>query len=243
MIPVELEYRPIPFIPWTRRIEKKLPARWSELSESQAVYAPLIRTGALSDRKLLQIFLGLRKRITKRIDGYQAFCITRLLRFLDKPEPLDRFMISSIAGFKAPGRGLKGVTFGAFIFGDTFFQSYMSGKELRPDKFIACFYTSGKFNENEIERNAAIIANEKPEKRVAIAVNYGLIREWMALAYPFVFQKKEVGEEDKSKGWVGVFDQIVQDDLANQDKYAQLPVSTVLRNINNRMKNYYKNGG
>ncbi len=242
MIPVELEYRPFAFIPWTRRIEKKLPARWSELSERQICAIPEIFT--LSDRKLLHIFLGIRKGIAGRIDSYQAFCIARLLKYLNNPEPLDRFMLKKIAGFKAPGRGLKGVTFGAFIFGDTFFQDYAKGKSTDLDRFIACFYSGKKgFDDKLIDKHAAAIAKESLQKRIAIAINYGLIREWLALAYPFVFQKVEEGKADISKGWVGVFDALVKDDLANQDKYAQLPVSTVLRNLDMRMKNYYKNGG
>lgn len=243
MIPVEIEYRPFSFIPWTIRVEKKLPVRWSELSQEQISFIPFLNSGT-SDRMLLEVFLGLRKGIAKRMDDYQAFCIARLLKFLSAPEPLDRFMVHKIAGFKAPGRGLKGVTFGAFIFGDSYFQSYMEGKESSLDLFIASFYTGRRgFDENMLDKNAIAIRKKSMELRQAIAINYGLIREWLAITYPFVFQKPESGKKDNTKGWVGVFDILIKDDLANQDKYATLPVSTVLRNLNNRLANYYKNGG
>ncbi len=241
MIPVQIEYRPFAFIPWTRRIEKKMPARWSEMNEKQICAVPQIYN--LSDEKLLRIFLGIRKNIARRIDSYQAFCITRYLKYLNQPDAVNSFMIPKIAGFKAPGERLKGVNFGAFIFGDSFFQSYAKGKRDNLDRFIACFYCDKKgFSDSAIDQHADIIRKTPEFKRQAIAINYGLIREWLAQIYPFVFQKAEGGEKT-SGGWVEVYDMLVGDNLANQETVALLPATTVLRRLNDKLKNYYKNGG
>ncbi len=242
MISVEIEYRPFTFIPWTRRIEKKLPSRWSEMNAAQIASIPDLQLGQISDVKLLQLFVGLKKSIAKRIDSYQAYCITRNLKYISRPEPLNYFVIKKIGGFKAPEKNLKGVTFGAFVFGDTYYQNYINGKREDINRFIACFYTDSRgFDDKLIDLHADILKGSKVGTREAIAINYGLIREWLALAYPYVFQKGEPNSA-KSKGWVDVFDMIVANDLGNQDKYSQLPVSTVLRYLNNKTKDFYKYG-
>jgi hypothetical protein len=242
MITVEIAYRPIEFVPWMRRVEKQMPARWSEMNARQMASVPSLQQDKFDDRKLLQIFLGLKKGIAERIDNYQAFCITRFMKYIREPEPLGYFVIKKIAGFSAPADNLKGVKFGQFIFGDTYYQNYISGKRGDLDKFIACYYTGKRgFKEELIESHAGRIHVEDPATREAISINYGLIREWLALAYTYVFQKS-TAKADNSKGWVGVFDMLVKDDLANQDKYAELPVSTVLRHLNNLLIERYKYG-
>lgn len=244
MITVELEYRPFAFIPLVRRVEKRLPSRWSEMKPDQIIAIPSLQRDLLDDRKILQIFLGIKRSIAKRIDNYQILHILRNLKYIREPEPLGSFVIKKIMGFNAPDDNLKGITFGAFIFADTYYQNYLGGKREDLARFIACLYTDRKgFNEKLIERHAKIIRGAGFTTCEAIAINYALVREWLARAYPYVFQKVEQGKADKSKGWVGIFDMLVENDLGNQDKYAQLPVSTVLRYLNNRTKNYYKNGG
>jgi hypothetical protein len=206
---------------------------------------PLYFAGALDDSKALRLFLGIKKRIARRIDDYQAFCILRNLQYLRKAEPHGNFIIKSIAGYKAPADQLAGVTFGAFIFGDTFYQNYLTnGRKDDLDQFIACFYCDKKgFYDKQIEDKAAKIRNASIIKRMAIMVNYGLIREWLALGYPNVFQKLQPGEKkEKGKGWVAVFDSIVGEDIANMEKYAEIPLSTMLRYLNNKTKESYKNG-
>lgn len=244
MIQVALEYRPIEFIPWMRRIETHFPARWSEMNAEQIAAIPDLQRGRIDDSKLLHIFLGVKLSVARRVGSFQKFCILRHLKYIQNPEPIGYFVIKKLGWFKAPANNLKGVTFGTFVFGDTYYQNYSAGKKSDLNRFIACYYTGKKgFDEKLIEQNAKIISTFPLAKREAIAINYGLVREWLGQAYPYVFQKTEPGQKtDKSAGWVNVFDAVVGDDIGNQDKYAQLPVSTVLRYLNNRTKNFYKYG-
>jgi hypothetical protein len=244
MISVAIEYKPLGFLR-KRRINTSLPVRWSEMTPIQIAAIPRLHRGELDDRKILQIFLGVKKSIARHIDHFQSYYILRNLKYIKEAEPIAKFVVKDIQGFKAPDDKLKDVTFGAFIFGDTYFQNYIGGKKEDLDKFIASFYCNEKgFSEKDIETNAAIIALADISVREAIAINYGLVREWLAKAYPFVFQKSVSGKKRaKNSGWVAVFDRLVQNDLANQDKYSQLPVSTVLRNLNIKMEDYIKNGG
>jgi hypothetical protein len=244
MIAVSVQYKPFGFL-WRRTLEKKLPARWSELTPDQIALVPKLYQGTVDDCKLLQVFLGIKKSIAKRIDRYQSYCILRNLKYIREPESLDKFIIKKLVGFKAPGDKLKDITFGAFIFGDTYYQNYITGKTEDLDKFIACFYYNRfGFEEKNIERNARIIGLTDIRIRWAVAINYGLIREWLAKAYPYVFQKAESGQkQEKPGGWVGVFDRVVGDDIVNQEKYADKPLSIMLRYLNRKTKEFYKNGG
>lgn len=245
MISIAIEYKPLWFLPWRRHIDTKLPARWSELSQEQIIAIPGMNRGRISEQKLLQVFLGIKKSIAKRIDSYQAHCILRNIKYIQEIEAVATFLVHDIAGLKAPDPQLKGITFGAFIYGDTYFQNYMNGKRDDLNRFIACFYYDKKgFDEKLIESRAKILRVTDIARREAIAMNYGLIREWLARAYPYVFRKTEPGEKhEKSKGWVAVFDMIVANDLVNQERYAMQPVNTVLRYLNRKTKEFYKNGG
>jgi hypothetical protein len=243
MIPVTLEYKPIWPFPWSRSVEVKLPARWSELSYDQFTSIPAMQQGRLDDISILSIFLGVGKKIARRLDSYQRFCILRNLKYISQPDPFDKFIIREIEGLRAPGDRLYGVTWGAFIFGDTYFQDYIQGDKRALNKFIVCFYTDGSFNEKLIMPWTERIKDVNPDIREAIAINYKLIREWLAKAYPMVFEKKEENKKQSGRsGWVAVNDLFVGDDVANQDKYAALPASTVLRYMNRKLKEYYKHG-
>ena len=243
MIPVIIEYKPVPFLSWKSKIEAQMPARWNDLSQRQLELAPYLKDDEADEKKVLQIFLDIPRRVAKRLDSYQAFCITRNLRFLHRAEPVSRFVIRKIAGYKGPGDKLHGVTFGAFIFGDTYFQEYIAGKKEYLDLFIACYYLGdGKFDEKDVGRRARAISRKGIKTREAIALNYLMIREWLGRVYQNVFEKREITDGKRDAGWLAVHDRLVGDDLTKQDAWATLPVSTVLRHLNRKIKEVQKYG-
>lgn len=243
MIVITIEYKLLGFL-WKRRLKTSLPGKWDELTSAQMTAIPLMRRGLIGDKKQLQIFLGIKWRIAKRIDSYQCYCILKNLDYLLKYEPVSHFIIKNIDWFNAPGNNLKGINFGAFIFGDTHYQNYISGKESDLDRFIACYYyDKSGFNENKIEENARLIRLNGIAIREAIAMNYGLIREWLAERNPYVFQKPVPGEaQQSSAGWLKVFDRVVGKDIVRQHEYALLPATEVLRYLNNVTEEFYRNG-
>ena len=136
---------------------------------------------------------------------------------------------------------LKDVTFGQFIFADSYYQSYLNGNTADLNRFIACLYTTKKgFSEKTIDHNALIIKSCDVRKREAIGINYALIREWLAAEYPYVFQHSTTST--KNTGWVAVFDYLVGDDIANHQQYANSPLSLVLRKLNHKTKESYRHG-
>lgn len=244
MISITIEYKPLGFL-WKRMIETSFPERWNEMTPDQLTAVPKLYRGKISDSQVLQIFFGIKQNIAWRIDSYQRYRIIKNLDFIKKPGATGIFIINEIAGFRSPGKNLKGVTFGAFIFGDTYYQNYISGKRGELDKFIACYYCNRKgFDDNLVDEHAALIKKSNIAKREAIAINYGLIREWLSELFPYVFRKVEKREKNqKNVGWVMVFDGVVGSDIVRQHDYAMLPAMEVLRFLNSKTKEYYKNGG
>lgn len=246
MIAVAIQYRPVSLIPWTRTIDVRMPSRWSEMNEEQVASVPELYSGKLPEKEAIRLFLGVSGVIAGKLDSYQRFSILRQLKYIKETEPLSYFAIKELAGFNAPGNKLAGITFGQFIFGDSYFSNYVAGKREDLDRFIACYYTGENgFNEDEIDAHARIISEERYSLREAIGINYMLIREWLAKAYPYCFEKATENTKKKKRdgGWVMVYDRLVENDFGNAEKYALKPVHEVLRYLNNKTKNFYKNGG
>lgn len=242
MIPVTLEYKPISFIPWRRKVDSRLPAHWYELTARQLESVPLIMREKLNDNRILKVMLNVPHNLIRRMSPYEKYCILRNLKYLDEIDSCHFFIIPCLGSLHAPGERLKDVSFASFIFGDTYYQNYLAGHKEDLYRFIACYYLKDKFTDKDIERNALRISRYNPVKLEAIAVNYGLIREWLARSYPYVFQKADQNKKAKNPGWVAVFDSLVGDNIADQDKWSELPVSMVLRYLNRKTKQAYKDG-
>ena len=176
--------------------------------------------------------------MVKKLSPYQKLCIIELLKFLETFQPCFEFMIPQIAGFKAPLPRLKDETFGCFIFAETYFERYAANSE--PEflsKFIACYYRDGPFKESGISERAGLIARQPSITKEAIFINYLLIREWYMLEYPLVFQTVEnSSKKSERSSWLEVYDILLGDDITRQEDYANLPISTVLRYLNKKIK-------
>jgi hypothetical protein len=237
MTEIEVRYQPLRLLPWTRRIQATHPDTWEELTPAQLIAAASVLKGTVSDERLIASMLGLKARVVKRLSPYQKFRIIELLGFLDSYKPYGEFILPEIAGFQRPLPRLKNETFGCFIFAETYFERYASTSD--PEhlaRFIACWYRDAEFREADIAERARLIARECPIKQEAIFVNYFLIREWYTKEYPLVFQPAENQKRKEKSTWLDVYDAIMGDDIVREQEYALLPISTVQRYLNKRIK-------
>jgi hypothetical protein len=238
MTPIEIRYRPISFLPWIRKIITGHPDGWSELTPAQLITVACVYKGTITDDVLISSMLSIPGRIVRRMMPLQKIRIVELLEFIKNIIPFQEFIIKEIGPYSAPKPRLKDESFGTFIFAESYFSDYREkSNPVDLNRFIACWYRKGKFNEKEIDIVARVIAGEEFIKKEAIFINYQLIREFLAKAYPYVFKAEgEITKNDAANSWVDVFDAFVGDDLKDQDKYADLPVSSVLRYLNQRIK-------
>jgi hypothetical protein len=196
-----------------------------------------------SEDHILGLFLGLKRSLIRRMDEYQKFSIVRQLKALNSSTFCDRFILPELGRLKAPQARLKGVTFGAFVFGDTYFESFCNGRMEDLERFIACYYLDGEFNDDGIEERAKLIRRMPYETRMAVFQNYALIREWLARSYPYVFRKGD-GKKKKQNngGWVAVFDVLCGDSPEKYKEIEKMPLSQALRFLNRRTKEYERYG-
>ena len=163
---------------------------------------------------------------------------------------VDREIVTlKFAVLYAPSPKLKGVTFGQFIFADSYFANYQeSQQEIDLNKFIASLYLglNEKFEERLIQERFEAIGKLEINIRQAIVLNFQLIHEWLALAYSLIFQKHEQVLNDETRNpeplsrnsstWIKVFQNFVGDDILHDDVWASKPVNTIFAYMTRKYK-------
>lgn len=224
-----------------------MPARWEELSAGQLALVARSYHDGVSDAEMLAGMCGLKLKLVKRFDDYQMYVLGKQLDFMGEFKPAYAFVLKRVKKLSAPLPRMEGVSFGQFIFADTYYEQYIDTEDEKAlNKFIACLYLPEKkeFSEKLIEQRAEYVALHLAViEKTAISLNYRLVKEWITERYPFVFQKPVEDVEKKkvkpkSGSWVQILEGIVGDDIINQDKYAGLPMHTVLRFLTQKIKEY-----
>ena len=259
MIPFSIRYRKHWHSLWFTTIEGEMPDKWSELNAVQLRAVASIQKGRSDEVSFLSEMLSVSKTIMKRTSPFERYKLMEYFEFLKTPKACSDFKVrflclkwSSIWKLRtlifAPFDNLKGVTFGQFIFADTYFQLYQKdGNTTDLDKFIAALYLphKAKFSEDLIQKNHWIVSKHDIDTREAIALNWVLIHEWLALAYPLIFmRKKEMetsdGDEEKPVAdtniWIKVFQNFVGDDVLHDQEWADKPINTIFQYMTRKYK-------
>ena len=70
--------------------------------------------------------------------------------------------------------------------------------------------------------------------------NWGLVQLWLQKAYPLLFPEGDEAKprvtHRKRSPWIAIFEDLVGDDIVNGDKYAMLPIHTVLKHLTKKIK-------
>jgi hypothetical protein len=239
---IEIVYR---FL-WIKRKKKRnVPNRWSEISVEQLIAISEHYLGIAKEYEFLAVMCDVSKRMLKKMPVYLRYKLAQQLEFMTDYKPYNTFIIKHWGQFYAPKPRLEGMSFGQFMFADTFYNDWCKdGKDEDLNRFVACLYLPKNyfFDSNHLEAFAKRTARLEPEVKYAISLNYRLIKEWLTEKYPLIFEKPD-GDERKKKrpstggnGWIRIFESIVGDDIVRQDDYAKLPVNVVLRFISNKIK-------
>jgi hypothetical protein len=228
-----------------RKITRSVPEGWAEITAGQLIAISRLINGDIREDEYLKQFFALPKSVGKHLGPYQKWNVGQLLQFSGAFDPWYVFILE-LKGLKAPRPRLEGMSFGQFMFVDTYYGDWI--KEESPEllnKFVGSLYLPA----NEIfstEKTAAYIRNAaqlKGEEKLAITLNYRLVKEWLSNLYPILFPHPEEDPETEKKpaaaatgGWLQVFESIVGDDLIHQEAYFDLPVHTVLRFLTKKIK-------
>ena len=240
---IKIEYKLLGFIPL--RWKRTIPERWDEVTPEQLITLSKLYLNEIDDGQMISLFYRIPRYIAWRMPPFYTFLLTTELDFITDFKPCNRFMIKRFAGMESPKPRLEGMNFGQFIFADTYFEEYADS--VNPEslhKFIASLYTPPKkaFSDKQIPNLAKKVALQDESEIQAIVINYRLIREWLMEAYPVIFSKGKEKEGTKEpvkrnkQGWLDVLDSLVDDDIVNFDKYAQMPLHNVLRYMSKKIK-------
>jgi len=252
MIDIAIEYPGL----FSRRTAKgKAPSSWAELTQEQFFAISRTVNGIEPDFRFVSMLTGIDQGLLKKLTAFDLFKLTEAIDFIGRAgNSYSEFLISKIPGtdFIAPKPKLAGVTFGQFIYTESYYNDWLStNKDITLNNFIASLFLiqGEKFNNESIADNALKIKSVKPDIRQAIAFNYGLITVWLQKCYPLIFQdatfkstqQLPTTERSRSSGWLKTFESLVGDDLINQDRYAELTLHAVLRYLTNKYKESSRN--
>jgi len=260
---ITVKYRPITFLPLYRTVTGAFPENWGEISAKQLIAIARLYKNHTTDVEFLSAMSGIGKHIFNRCDDYERFKLMEYLEFVGDHKAYHEFIISELhaphsmpqapcSTLHAPSPKLKGITFGQFIFADTYFSNYQdSQKEEDLNKFIAALYLlkDEKFDEQCIQKRHAAVGKIDRTTREAIAINWQLIHEWLSLAYPLIFQKREelTGNPEPetrnpepvtrdSSVWIKIFQNFVGDDILHNDDWANQPINTIFTYMTRKYK-------
>ena len=231
-----------------RTITATFPESWSEMNAKQ--FAALFAKP--NDIQFLSTMLGVKKRIIKRLSLLQIYELAGLLDSVRRDKKLSHFLLESIpcpsAGILlSPKPKLEAMSFEQFIYADSYYMAYANGKHDQIYNLVSHLYlTYGAYHIKSANRISKKLKKLPLPLLEGIALNYGLVRQWMCDRYPIVFPKASIENQEPKQsskgGWPEVFDNIVGDNLLDRDKYAKLPVNVVFKFITKKIKEQRKYG-
>jgi len=251
MTTIELK---LPFLWFHRYYRRLVPESWTEITGKQLIAISEVVPGQRSDEVgFLSSLTGLNKKIIKRLSHYVHYSIYKKLEFLTESEPCSHFfMIHDIPGtrFMAPAQKLSRMSFGQFIFCESYYGDWMKSQE--PEKlyrFVASLYLAKgeRFNPDTIETKVTKLKSVDIKVLKAIAYNYSMVLRWLQKRYPMVFQEgkkqddPELNKMMETSVWVKLFESMVGEDLIHLDAYADLPVHAVLKYLTHKYVYSIKN--
>lgn len=235
-----------PFLFFTRRAKGISPSSWNELSETQFLEISRLVHGKEIDFQFLSVLTSFSKRLIKALSPYQLGKLSDQFDFIGNSAKTHNYFFSSKlkgTNLYSPQPKLAGMTFGQFIFADTYYNNWLNDKKDEDlNKFIASLYLfrNEKYNEDANSSRKIRIGKVPKDLRLSIAYNYSLIISWLQNSYPLIFHRSiedpSAEQSDgirpnirhKDSGWLKIFDSLVGDDLINRNKYARLPIHAVL---------------
>jgi len=71
MLTIEVRYRPISWLPFSGKLESKVPQNWGELNQKQLIAVACLFNSAISDINFLRSMSGLKKKILHKLSDYE----------------------------------------------------------------------------------------------------------------------------------------------------------------------------
>lgn len=211
--------------------------------------------------ELIWAFMGGNEKFKAKLPGSRIADLENLLQFLYQ-EPLPNWYMQSIEieGKKliGPLAEFSNIVCGEFVFADTYHTAFAETKdekflnkclavlmrEPNPTADELALYWKGDyriiFNENHVERRAALIAQLPLEMRMAAMFNYSIIRTVIEKRYIWIFQKSSGEGTGKNSGWDKIMRSMCFGDITKLQDIFYIPIYTFFDELNDTIKSNSK---
>lgn len=249
MTQVSIQYPRLIFRSRKNLVEINIPPRIGDLTKDQWMAFVGKLTRSLTDNQVLQLFYGLDIRIINRMGAVYQHHLLKMVPGVESIKPVSHFFIPTILNLKGPGNKLRNLSWAEFMFIDNYFRDAKRDDQAL-NKMIAVLYRRHirgterreAFDESGISAAAERISELPAILKLSVYYNWMAIREWLGINFTYLFQKSS-DKKDQATLWIPIYEKaIIGDDLINSDKYANLPAIQVLKYLNNKLKENYKNG-
>ncbi|MFZ4400924.1 MAG: hypothetical protein ACOYO1_12885 [Bacteroidales bacterium] len=244
---IEIKY----WVLWFNSKKKRMiPSCWMEVNAIQLIAIAEHYLGSSDEFNLLAALCGVKKKIIQRMPDFFRMKLAEAFEFIKDYKPYNTFILKKVQQLHAPKSKLEAMSFGQFMFADTFYNDWCRHENTEDlNKIVASLYLpeNSGFSEKCIAENLVNVSKLDKKVKYAITLNYRLVKEWLCEKYPLIFERPEMDEKKKRKtgrtgnGWVTIFENIVGDDIIHADNYAKLPLHTVLRFLTKKIKEHAKN--
>ena len=275
---IKIKYRPFSFCPFKVSRSANIASEWKHITPSHfTLIAELIVKGTIANptHALAKIF-NVPEEIINSLHPFHQYTIMEQIGKPLQGEPDPRNYLptlqlktkTKIQILTGPSDRLSNLTFGEFIYADSYFMAYgISADQDFFEKHMAVLFRPSTiksqlqtnelqppsinripFNPDQIEENTKIINQLPPETKIAWQYNYILLRQHLESRYEFVFPKVEEELEKTTttettaiyQQWMTVYDHFVGDDIIHSEDYFNKNLHEFLRFLNNKIRESYK---
>jgi hypothetical protein len=249
-------------------IIQKTPSNWNELTRKQLLMVADLFQKKISlvqfKVKLILSFLGIKRRIIRRIDPEDAYFLTETINFLFEPVTLTKNLIKSIRTgifnhYFGPDDQMMNCTFGEFTKAHTRLEQYQRTKDdLILDEIAAIFYRPGKilwfirryFTDKTDRRRPFIDRTLKKRihkmRKVDKSIKYSIYLFFTGVMgslpemFPNLFRRKDTKADDG--GWSDLIISLADDhtDDESLDRVMNSNLYNVLIGLEKKSKEYFK---
>ncbi len=238
------------------------PESFTELNiEQWTAYFSFV-TEEIGIGELLWAFMGGDEKFKAQLPGSRIADLEHLLKFLyNEPAPEWYMKHITLNGCEliGPAAEFSNMTCGEFAFADTYYSAFreMPIGSAEAERFVnKCLAVLMRevdplanelapdwkgdrrivFNENHVDRRAAIIALLPIDWKMAAMFNYSIIRSLLEKRYIWIFQKSSSEGSGKNSGWDKVMRSMCFGDITKLQEIFFVPLYTFFDELNDGIK-------
>ena len=96
MLEIEVRYRPVSWLPFTRNVDRFVPQNWSDLTPEQLIAIACLYKSGISDSDFLKTLSGLKRGILHKLSDFERYKLMEIFEFIGDQKPHHEFIIKKL---------------------------------------------------------------------------------------------------------------------------------------------------